>query len=56
MTTDRTSAGHIEFVVEDGGRMVHPPLLQVGTLDKPVGFGVICDHSPGVSCNRGEVT
>jgi len=35
--------------------MVHPPLLQVGTLDEPVGFGVISDHSPGVSCDREDI-
>lgn len=52
---DITSANNVEFVVENGGRVVHPPLLQVGTLDEPVGFGVICDHSPGVSCDRGDI-
>lgn len=52
---DGASTGDIEFVIENGGRMVHPPLLQVGTLDEPVGLGVVCDHSPGVSCDRGGV-
>lgn len=48
-----TPAGDVEFVIENSGRMVHPPLLQVGTLDEPVGLGVVCHHSPGVSCDRG---
>lgn len=52
---DGASAGDIEFVIENGSRMVHPPLLQVGTLDEPVGLGVVCNHSPGVSCDRGGV-
>lgn len=54
MAVDVTSAGDVEFVVENGGRVVHPPLLQVGTLDEPVGLGVVCNHSPGVSCDRGR--
>lgn len=52
---DGASASDIEFVIENGGRMVHPPLLQVGTLDEPVGLGVVCNHSSGVSCDRGSV-
>lgn len=52
---DVTSAGDVEFVVENGGRVVHPPLLQVGTLNEPVGLGVVCNHSPGVSCDRGDI-
>lgn len=55
MATDVTSAGDVEFVIENSGRVVHSPLLQVGTLDEPVGFGVVCDHSPGVSCDSGGI-
>lgn len=50
-----TSTGDVEFVIEHRGRMVHPPLLQVGTLDEPVGLGVVGDHPPGVSYERGDV-
>lgn len=52
MAVDVTSTGDVEFVVEDGGRVMHPPLLQVGTLDETVRLDVVCDHSPGVSCDR----
>lgn len=55
MAVDVTSAGDIDFVVENGGRVVHPPLLQVGTFNEPVGLGVVRDHSPGVSCDRGDI-
>lgn len=53
VSVDGTSAGDVELVIENGGRMVHPPLLQVGTLDEPVCLGVVCDHSPRVSCDTG---
>lgn len=56
MAVNVTSAGDVEFVIENGGRVVHPPLLQVGTLDEPVGLGVVSDYSPGVSCDRGGVS
>lgn len=49
MPIDVTPASYVEFVIENSGRVVHPPVLQVGTLDEPVGLGVVCDHSPGVS-------
>lgn len=55
MAVDVTSAGDVDFVVENGGRVVHPPLLQVGTLDEPVGLGVVCNHSPGVPCDRRDI-
>lgn len=48
---NETSTCDVEFVFEDGGRVVHPPLLQVGTLDEAVGPGVVCDYPPGVSCD-----
>lgn len=51
MAADVTSACDVELIVEAGGSMVHPPLLQVGTLNELVGLGVIGDHSPGVSCH-----
>lgn len=52
MPVNVTPTRDVEFVIENGGRVVHPPVLQVGTLDKPVGLGVVCDHSPGVPCER----
>lgn len=55
MAVDVTSAGDVECVIEHRGRVVHPPLLQVGTLDEPVGLGVICNHSSSVSCDRGDI-
>lgn len=53
---DVTSPCDVESVIENSGRMVHPPLLQVGTLDKPIGLGVVGNHSPGVPCNRAITT
>ena len=55
VAVDGTSAGDVEFVIENSGSVVHPPLLQVGTLDEPVGLGVVSDHSPGVSCDSGGI-
>lgn len=52
---NETSTGDVEFVFEDGGRVVHPPLLQVGTLDEAVGLGVVRDDPAGVSCDREKV-
>lgn len=52
MSVDVASSGHIECVVDDRGRVMHPPILQVGALGEPVGLGVVRYHSPGVSCDR----
>lgn len=52
---NETSACDAEFVFEDGGRVVHPPLLQAGTLAEAVGLGVVRDHPPGVACDRGGI-
>lgn len=49
---NETSACDVELVFEDGGGVVHPPLLQVGTLNEAVGLGVVCDDPAGVSCDR----
>lgn len=51
---NEAAACDVEFVLEDGGRVVHPPLLQVGTLGEAVGLGVVCDYPPGVSCDGGR--
>ncbi len=55
MAIDVTPAADVEIVIENSSGVVHPSLLQVGTLDEPVGLGVVCDHSPGVSCDRGGI-
>lgn len=55
VAVDVTSACDVDFVVEDGGRVVHPPLLQVGTLNEPVCLDVVCDRPPGVSCDKGGI-
>lgn len=47
------STGDIELVVDHCCAVMHPPLLQVLALDEFVGFGVVGDHSPGVSWNLG---
>lgn len=55
MAVDVSSASDEECVIEHCGRVVHPSLLQVGTLDEPVGLGVICNHSSSVSCDREDI-
>ena len=55
MAADVASTCDVELVVENGGRVMHPPLLQVGTLDELVGLELIRDHSPGVPCDRGSI-
>lgn len=52
MAIDVTSTGNVECVIEHCGRVMHPSLLQVGTLNEPVGLGVVCNHSSSVSCDR----
>lgn len=52
---NEASACDVEFVFEDAGRVVHPPLLQAGALDEAAGLGVVCDYPPGVSCDRGAI-
>lgn len=49
MTIEDASTGDIELVVDHCSAVMHPSLLQVLTLDKFVGFGVVGDHSLGVS-------
>ena len=49
MPGDVAAPGDVEFVVEDGDRVMHPPLLQVGTVGEAVGLGVVGHHPPGVA-------
>lgn len=53
---DVAPAGDVHFVTEDGGRMVHPPLLQVGTPNELVGLGVVRHHSAGVACDSRHIS
>lgn len=49
MAVEDASTGDIELVVDHCSAVMHPPLLQVLTLEEFVGFGVVGNHSPGVS-------
>ena len=48
LAVEEAAARHVELVVDHRGAVVHPPLLQVLTLDKLVGFSVVGDHPSGV--------
>lgn len=49
MAVEDASTGDVELVVDHCGAVMHPPLVQVLTLEEFVGFGIIGNHSPGIS-------
>lgn len=49
MAVEDTSSRDVELVVDHGGAVMHPTLLQILTFDKFVALGVVGYHSSGIA-------